>query len=82
MAEYRESPFNDRPDFETTFNRDRYETFNKYIDMMGRNSTYGDQLTLQAASELFYVRIHIVSVQGSNYDRVIVPQEGVENKVM
>ena len=31
MTEYRESPFNDRPDIETTFNRDRYETFNIYI---------------------------------------------------
>ena len=46
MAEYRESLFNDRPDFETTFNRDRYETFNIYIDMMGRNSTYGDHFKL------------------------------------
>ena len=45
--------------------------------MIGRNSTYEDHLTLQAASELFYVRTHIVSVQGSNYDRVIVPR-GVE----
>ena len=79
MAEYRESPFNDRPDFETTFYQDRYETFNLYIDMMGRNSTYGDHLTLQAGSELFYVRILIVSVHGSNYDRVIVPRVGVED---
>ena len=37
--------------------------------MMGRNSTYEDHLTLQAVSELFYVRIH----------RVIVPREGIED---
>ena len=77
MVEYRQSPFNEREDFSNLFDRERYLRYNEYINMMREDSTFGDHLTLQAISEFFFVRIHVVSSEGSNYDRIIVPQEDV-----
>lgn len=61
MVEFKESPYNDRESFSSVFNSDRYNNYDEYIDMMRRDSTFGDHLTLQAISELFFVRIHVVS---------------------
>ena len=75
MVEHCKSPFNDREDFSILFNSDRYQDYNEYIERMQETSTYGDHLTLQAISELFFVRIHVVSAEGALYDRFIEPQE-------
>lgn len=79
MVEFKESPYNDRESFSSVFNSDRYNNYDEYIDMMRRDSTFGDHLTLQAISELFFVRIHVVSSEACEYDRTIVPREDAEN---
>ena len=77
MIEHRISPLSDRPDFSTTFDSDRFSSFENYITTMAQDATYGDHLTLQALSELFFVQINVCSAQGKMYDRVIVPREGL-----
>ena len=77
MVEYRRSPFNDRQDFAETFDNRRYSSFEDYINLMRQQGTFGDHLTLQAISELYFVQINVTSSQGDNYHRVIVPQEDV-----
>ena len=46
--------------------------------MMRLTTAFGDHLKLQAISKFLFVRIHVVSSQGPNYDRVIVPREDIE----
>lgn len=48
------------------------------MDMRRQDATFRDHLTLQAVSEFFFVCIHVVSSEGFNDDRVIVPREDVE----
>ena len=77
MIEHRISPLSDRPDFSTTFDSDRFSSFENNITTMAQDATYGDHLTLQALSELFFVPINVCSAQGKMYDRVNVPREGL-----
>ena len=53
MIEFRISPFNERPDFSEFFDEQIYSSYEEYLDMMSLDSTFGDHLTLQAASEFF-----------------------------
>ena len=77
MVEYRQSPFNDCQDFAETFDNRRHSSFEDYINLTRQQGTFGDHLTLQAISELYFVQINVTSSQGDNYHRVIVPQEDV-----
>ena len=63
MIEYRLSSFNDQEGFKLSVDRDIL-MLRKYMDMIRRITTFGDHLTLQAISEFFFVRIHVVSSPG------------------
>ena len=75
IIEFRSSPFNVRPDFGELIDDSRYSSFEDYVNRMRMNTTFGDHLTLQAISELYLVRINVVSTEGSNHNRMIEPQE-------
>ena len=81
LIEFRRgSSFNTRGDFVTFLDPERYSSYNDYVNQMRLNTTFGDHITLQAISELYFVRIQVVSSHGRNYDTIIVPQEnGIEN---
>ena len=51
MIEFRISPFNERPDVSEFFDEQIYSSYD--LDMMRLDSTFGDHLTLQDASEFF-----------------------------
>ena len=42
-----------------------------YLNTMSKNKTFGDHLTLQAASELFDVQVIVLSSKGNSYNRLI-----------
>ena len=81
LIEFRRgSSFSTRGDFVTFLDPERYSSYNDYVNQMRLNTTFGDHITLQAISELYFVRIQVVSSHGRNYDTIIVPQEnGMEN---
>ena len=81
LIEFRRgSSFSTRGDFVTFLDPERYSSYNDYVNQMRLNTTFGDHITLQAISELYFVRIQVVSSHGRNYDTIIVPQEnGIEN---
>lgn len=54
-----------------------YLEWNKYCDLMEKNGTWGDHITLIAAAEIFNRSIVIVSsIPGSNFITEIVPMKG------
>ena len=81
LIEFRRgSSFSTRGDFVTFLDPERNSSYNDYVNQMRLNTTFGDHITLQAISELYFVRIQVVSSHGRNYDTIIVPQEnGIEN---
>ena len=79
MIEFRKSPFNERPDFSEFFDEQIYSSYEEYLDMMRLDTTFGDHLTVQAASEVFFVRIRVVSAEGSDHGSIIIPREDADN---
>ena len=49
--------------------------FQGYLQGMARDGTYGDHLTLQRISEMFYVRFIVVSSLGYDAMRIISPTQ-------
>ena len=78
IIEYRRSPFNERQDFGEIIDTTRYSSFEDYVNRMRQHTTFGDHLTLQAIiSELYFVRINVISSEGDGHNRIIEPQEDV-----
>lgn len=50
------------------------QTFKDYLDVMSRDRTWGDQITLQAAADIFNVRIHVLT--SSRYNLSAAPTPG------
>ena len=73
--EFQSSSFNVRPDFGELIDDSQYSSFEDYINRMRMHTTFGAHLTLQAIRELYFVRINVVSTEGSNHNRMIEPQE-------
>ena len=49
-------------------------TLEDYLQAMARNGTYGDELTLRAATEMFNVEFVVISTLGAAGQRTITPR--------
>ncbi len=49
---------------------------------MSKPSTYGDNITLQAAAERFGLKIFVISSQGEKYNQIVSKHSSTENDVM
>lgn len=50
-----------------------FSSWNDYVEYMARNHTYGDQITLFAAANIFNIDVHIVSTLGIGAQHVFHP---------
>jgi hypothetical protein len=50
--------------------------YDAYIENMGRDGTWGDHVTLQAASNLYGLEIRVYTSYDENWERVIRPTDG------
>ena len=51
------------------------ESYDAYIENMGRDGTWGDHVTLQAASNLYGLEIRVYTSYDENWERVIRPTD-------
>ena len=51
-----------------------------YLQAMARNGTYGDQITLQAAADLYNIEIVVVSTLGPDATVMISPSSSIPTK--
>ena len=49
----------------------------EYLHSMAKNGTYGDQITLQAAADLYNIEIVVVSTLGPDATAVISPSSSI-----